>query len=109
MVKINVELVSPENLVFSQDTEMVVIPGIEGDFGVLHNHAPMISTLRPGVVIVNDKGQKKQVFVSGGFVEVTGERCTILAKKAVDVTNANQMKIQKLIEETENDESTSAD
>jgi F-type H+-transporting ATPase subunit epsilon len=65
---------------------MVVVPGSEGDFGVLIGHAPLISTLRDGVIEVHDEGRvSDRIFVAGGFAEVTGERCTVRAEEAVPV------------------------
>ncbi len=88
-MKFNIELVTPESLVVSGEVEMVVVPGSEGDFGVLAGHSPMISSLRPGLVDIYDASTRitKRIFVSEGFAEVTKERCTILARKAIDVTD----------------------
>ncbi len=78
------ELVSPEKLVLSAPVEMVVVPGEEGDFGVLPGHAPMMSTIRMGVIATYEGGNiDKRIFVAGGFAEVTQERCTVLAEEAV--------------------------
>ncbi len=78
------ELVSPERLILSEPVEMVVVPGAEGDFGVLPGHAPMISTVRPGVISIYEGGTARtRIFVAGGFAEVTPERCTVLAETAV--------------------------
>jgi F-type H+-transporting ATPase subunit epsilon len=82
------DLVSPEKLLFSEDVEMVVVPGAEGDFGVLVGHAPLISTLRPGVIdTYSGTSVDKRLFVAGGFAEVTGERCTVLAEQAALVSD----------------------
>lgn len=97
MSKIKVELVTPEQLLFSVEADSVEVPGTEGDFGVLYNHAPMISTIRPGIVSVHNNGSLKEVFVSGGFAEITGERCTILAEQAIDATGLNAEQRAKLI------------
>lgn len=80
------ELVSPEKLLVSEKVEMAVVPGTEGDFGALPQHAPMITTVRPGVIDIyrGDKVQKR-IFVAGGFAEVTPERCIVLAQEAVPV------------------------
>ena len=84
--KVEFELVAPERLLLSKPVEMVVVPGSEGDFGVLIGHAPLISTLRDGVIEVHDEGRvSDRIFVAGGFAEVTGERCTVLAEEAVPV------------------------
>lgn len=78
------DLVSPEKLLMSEDCEMVVAPGEEGDFGVLPGHAPFMTTLRMGAIAIHEGGSVKQtVYVSGGFAEVTPERFTILASRAI--------------------------
>ncbi len=73
------ELVSPEKLLFSGQVDMVTIPGSEGDFGVLADHSPLISLVRPGEIHVHQNGLTQRMQVSGGFAEVTGDRCTVLA------------------------------
>lgn len=84
--KVEFELVSPERLLVSKPVDMVVVPGAEGDFGVLRGHAPLISTLRLGVIDVHDGGSvAERIFVAGGFAEVTAERCTVLAEEAVPI------------------------
>ena len=89
------ELVSPEKLLLSENTEMVVVPGAEGDFGVLIGHAPLISTLRSGVINIHaEKKIDKRIFVAGGFAEVTGERCTILAEEAILVDDIDSREAQ---------------
>ena len=81
---VDFELVSPERLVISAPVEMVVVPGAEGDFGVLPGHAPFISTVRTGVISIWSGGAVTQrIFVAGGFAEVNPERCTVLAEEAV--------------------------
>ena len=81
------ELVSPERLLLSEQVAMVVVPGEEGNFGVLPGHAPLISTVRPGVIDVYASRAEisSRIFVAGGFAEVTPERCTVLAEEAVPV------------------------
>lgn len=80
------ELVSPQRLMKSQPVEMVVVPCAEGDIGILPGHTPLIGTVRPGVVDIHEKGKvAERIFVSGGFVEVTPERCTLLAEEATPV------------------------
>ena len=89
--KVQFELVSPERLLVSREVEMVVVPGSEGDFGVLPDHAPMISTVRPGVIEIYEGGNvTDRIFVAGGFAEVTGERCTVLADEAVAVKDIDR-------------------
>jgi len=98
------ELVSPEKLLLSDDVEMVVVPGAEGDFGVLPGHAPMISTVRPGVIHVFEGGSvKSRIFVAGGFAEVTAERCTVLAEEAVPLDEIDRAGVEKDLQDANED------
>ena len=84
MAKVSFQLVMPEREVLATEADMVVVPGSEGDFGVLPGHAPLISTVRPGVIEVFQGTKAEQRFlVVGGFAEVTPERCTVLADEAM--------------------------
>ena len=79
------ELVTPERLLLAQEADMVVIPGSEGNFGVLAGHAPLISTIRPGIIdIYEGQAIARRIFVVGGIAEVTPERCTVLADEAFE-------------------------
>jgi F-type H+-transporting ATPase subunit epsilon len=81
--KVTFELVSPSRLLASEEVDMVVVPGEEGDFGVMPGHTPVLSTVRAGVVDIHNDGQvTKRLFVEGGFAEATAERCTVLAEEA---------------------------
>jgi len=82
--RVQFELVTPERLLLSEMVEMVVVPGTEGNFGVLPGHAPLISSIRPGMIDVYE-GQTitRRIFVVSGIAEVTAERCTVLADKAL--------------------------
>jgi F-type H+-transporting ATPase subunit epsilon len=89
------ELVSPERLLVSASVEMVVVPGSEGDFGVLPGHAPLISTVRPGVISTYEDGRvASRIFVAGGFAEVTAARCTVLADEAVELDGADRAAVE---------------
>lgn len=79
------ELVSPERILLSEDAEQVIVPGMEGQFTVLAGHAPVISTLRPGVLDAQVAGGRRRVFVRGGFAEVGPDRLTILAQHMLDL------------------------
>src|SRR5258708_3655840 len=86
--KVQFELVSPEKLLLSEAVDMVVVPGTEGNFGVLAGHSLLISTVRPGVIDVYEGSEiSERIFVSGGFAEVTAERCTVLADEAVPLSS----------------------
>ncbi|MGH7185641.1 MAG: F0F1 ATP synthase subunit epsilon [Pseudomonadota bacterium] len=93
--RVQFELVSPERLLLSEPVDMVVVPGSEGDFGVLHGHAPFISTVRPGLIeTYAGKSVKDRIFVAGGFAEVTRERCTVLAEEAMPVADLDRAAIE---------------
>lgn len=79
------ELVSPERLLISVDVKSVRVPGDDGDFLVLPDHAPMMSTLRPGIVVINSVDGEKSFFVKGGFADASPSSLTILAELAVPV------------------------
>lgn len=94
------ELVSPEALIFSKPVALVTVPGGEGDFGVLPGHAPIIATVRPGVIDIYEQSENtlsEKIFVAGGFAEVTGDRCTVLAAEAVPVAQLNRVFLQQTL------------
>jgi F-type H+-transporting ATPase subunit epsilon len=82
MAGLHFEFVSPENVLFSGDVDQVDLPGIEGDLGVLPGHAPMVTTLRPGVVTIFREGRRESVVVVGGFAEMGPAGLTVLADRA---------------------------
>jgi F-type H+-transporting ATPase subunit epsilon len=82
--RVQFELVTPERLLLSETVEMVVIPGTEGNFGVLPGHAPLISSIRPGTIdIYEGQAITRRIFVVSGIAEVTPELCTVLADEAM--------------------------
>lgn len=107
--KVQFELVSPEALVIAVDADMVVVPGAEGDFGVLPRHSRLISTVRPGVINVYQNGAVDQrIFVSGGFAEVTPQRCTVLATEAMDISAIDSAAIESELRDLNDDLSDAA-
>ena len=93
--KVQFELVSPERLLVSEAVDMVVVPGSEGDFGVLPGHAPFISAVRPGVIEVYEGNTvTERIFVAGGFAEVSNDRCTVLAEDAAQLTDVNRAEVE---------------
>jgi F-type H+-transporting ATPase subunit epsilon len=97
--KFEFELVSPERLVLSEPVDMAVIPGSEGDFGVLAGHSLLIATLRPGVIDVYQGEQiTNRLFVGGGFAEVTESRCTVLADEAIPISEINTTAVEADLE-----------
>ncbi len=102
--QVHFELVSPERLELSTDVEMVVVPGVEGDFGVLPGHMPVISTIRPGVIYVFRDGKvSDRIFVEGGFAEVTQESCTVLAEHAKSVAEIDRDKAAQAAQDAKED------
>lgn len=88
---IEFELVSPEQLLKSEPVEMVVVPGAEGDVGILPLHSPLICAVRPGVIRIHEGADvKERIFVAGGFCEVAEERCTVLAEEAMPVADIDR-------------------
>ena len=103
MTKISFDLVSPEKLIFSDEVGMIIVPGKDGDFGVLPGHSKLVSSLRPGRVMVygEDKNLLKSFFVSGGFAEVNPEKCILLAESVDEVSALDKSSIEKEIQELE--------
>jgi F-type H+-transporting ATPase subunit epsilon len=107
--KVQFELVSPEALVLSVDADMVVVPGAEGDFGVLPRHSRLISSVRPGVInVYQGNSVDQRIFVSGGFAEVTPERCTVLATEALEISDIDRDAVEAEIRDLNDDLSDAA-
>lgn len=82
MDKLKFEIVTAERVIYSDDVDIVVAPGIEGQLGILPGHAPLMTMLQPGEMLVRKDGEEVAMFVSGGFLEVMGNRVTVLADVA---------------------------
>src|SRR6266849_7749077 len=98
--KVQFELVSPEKLLLSEAVAMVVVPGSEGNFGVMPGHSLLISTVRPGIIdVYSDEPTQisERIFVSGGFAEVTPERCTVLADEAMPLSSLDRGQIEESV------------
>ena len=100
MTTISFVLVSPENLVFNGQVGMIIVPGKDGDLGILPGHSKVISSLRPGRVMVygEDKNLLKSFFVSGGFAEINSEKCIVLAEDVNEIETLDKSSIQKEIQ-----------
>ena len=99
---IALEIVSPDRLLLSQPVDMVVMPAAEGEMGVLPGHAPMIVLLQGGTITLHEGGRAtSRLYVSGGFAEVTPERCTVLADEAVPTTELSRAQAQTRLQEAE--------
>ena len=112
MATISFDLVSPENLIFNDEVGMIIVPGKDGDFGVLPGHSKVMSSLRPGRVMVygEDKNLLKSFFVSGGFAEVNPEKCIVLAESVDEINTIEKAAIEKEIQDLESqDTDTSKD
>ena len=110
MATISFDLVSPENLIFNDDVGMIIVPGKDGDFGVLPGHSKVMSSLRPGRVMVYGEGKNllKSFFVSGGFAEVNPEKCIVLAESVDEVNTLDKSSIEKEIQELSGQENDMA-
>jgi F-type H+-transporting ATPase subunit epsilon len=98
------DLVAPERLLFSGDVQQVVAPGTDGEFTVLADHAPLVSTMKPGVVTVTGTdGRMERIFVRGGFAEVNARGLTILAEEALPVAELSADKLARDIRDAEED------
>ena len=106
MATISFDLVSPENLIFNDEAGMIIVPGKDGDLGVLPGHSKVMSSLRPGRVMVygEDKNLLKAFFVSGGFAEINPEKCIVLAESVVELNTLEKSLIEKEIQDLENEE-----
>lgn len=100
----NFELVSPEERLISEPVAMATIPGEEGEFGVALGHSALVASLKPGVVKLQlADGEAREVFITGGFADVTGELCTILAEQAVNLSDMDQGAIEQELKDLNDD------
>jgi F-type H+-transporting ATPase subunit epsilon len=97
--KINFDFVSPEASIVSSEVEMVLIPGIDGDAGILPNHSPFMTTLRQGIVEVTfEEGNVKRYLVEGGFADITQDKMTILAENSINLSDSDSDTLKNEIE-----------
>lgn len=103
--KLHFDLVSPEKLLYSAHADMVTVPGTEGDFGVLAGHAPVITSIRTGVIDVrgSEDGADLKIFVRGGLAEVTPDGLTVLAEEAMPLEDLNAADLDQRIKDLEED------
>ena len=101
MATFHFDLVSPEKLAFSGEVDQVDIPGVEGDFGVLAGHAPVIAAIRPGILTVSAGGKHEQIIVLGGLAEVSENGLTVLADVATAIEELDRAKFADTISEME--------
>jgi F-type H+-transporting ATPase subunit epsilon len=103
MATFHFDLVSPEKLLFSGDVDQVDVPGSEGDFGVLAGHAPLVATVRPGVLTIFSEGGELKVVVNGGLAEVGPSGLTVLADFAVPLEDFDRAVLAGEIKDAEED------
>jgi len=104
------DLVSPEKLLLSDEFEMIVVPGAEGDFAVLAGHSPVTASLRPGVISIYENDQEKdRIFVNGGFAEVSNDKLTVLAEEAFYIAELNRSDLEQRIQNASEDEEDARD
>lgn len=101
--KLKFELVSPERLLMSEEVDHVVVPGTEGDFTVLAEHAPVLSTMKPGVVTVSNDSNEDRIFVRGGFAEVNPQGLTVLAETAIHMNDLDADALAQQVQNAEED------
>ena len=107
MPTISFDLVSPEKLLFNDEVGMIIVPGKDGDIGVLPGHSKVLSSLRPGRVMVygEDKNLLKSFFVTDGFVEINPEKCIVLAEDVNEMSSLEESVIEKEVQKLEGQDS----
>lgn len=101
MATFHFDLVSPEKLAFSGEVDQVDIPGVEGDFGVLSGHAPVVAAIRPGILTVTSGGRHEKIIVLGGLAEVSERGLTVLADVATSLAELDRARFAETISEME--------
>ena len=101
MATISFDLVSPEKLLFNDEVGMIIVPGKDGDIGVLPGHSKVLSSLRPGRIMIygEDKSLLKSFFVTGGFVEINPEKCIVLGEEVNEMSTLDKSSIEIQIQE----------
>lgn len=97
------ELVSPERLVYSGSVTEVIVPGTEGEFGILAGHSPFVSTLKPGVLTIKGDGAPRKLFVRGGFAEANPAGLTVLAETAIPLAELRAENLAQMIKDAQED------
>ncbi len=109
MAELHLDFVSPESVLFSGDVDQVDLPGAEGDMGILGGHAPLVTTLRPGIVTIYRGDAREPVVVTGGFAEVGPAGLTVLADRAVARADFDTATLANEIKDTEEDVADTSD
>lgn len=101
--KLHFSLVSPDRELFSGDVDHVIVPGTEGEFGVLARHAPFMATIKPGPLRILNDGGERRIFVNGGFADVTPDGLTVLAEDAVDLADFDLAALEQDLKDARED------
>jgi len=101
MASFHFDLVSPEKLAFSGEVDQVDVPGVEGDFGVLAGHAPVVAAIRPGILTITTGGKHEKIIVLGGLAEVSEKGLTVLADVATSLAELDRAKFAETISDME--------
>jgi F-type H+-transporting ATPase subunit epsilon len=101
MATFHFDLVSPEKLAFSGEVDQVDVPGVEGDFGVLAGHAPVVAAIRPGILTVISGGSKQKIIVLGGIAEISAKGLTLLADVATSLDELDRAEFAETIADME--------
>lgn len=101
MATFHFDLVSPEKIAFSGEVDQVDVPGVEGDFGVLAGHAPVVAAIRPGILTVTTGGAHQKIIVLGGLAEVSDKGLTVLADVATSIKDLDREAFASQISEME--------
>ena len=101
MATISFDLVSPEKLLFNDEVGMIIVSGKDGDMGVLPGHSKVLSSLRPGRIMIYGEGKNllKSFFVTGGFVEINPEKCVVLGEGVTEMSALDKSNIENKIQE----------
>ena len=102
--RIAFDLVSPERLLLATEADMVTVPGTEGYLGVMAGHAPLVSTLRAGMIDVQIDGKDDRYFIRGGFAEISPAKITVLAEEAIPMTEMDLAVLDQRISDAQEDE-----
>lgn len=92
---LRLEIVTPEATTYSQDVEMVTLPGVEGEMGIYPLHVPLMTQIKPGEIMVRQSGQEQFLAVGEGFVQITGERVAILTDMAIKADDIDEAKAEE--------------
>ena len=109
MAALHLDFVSPERVLLSGEVDQVDLPGAEGDMGILAGHAPLVTTLRPGIVTIFREGRREPIVVTGGFAEVGPAGLTVLADKAVPRESVDLAILSTEIKDAEEDAADATD